>query len=36
VGNVRNDSAELLVADTQQAKEPEEPFLPGFMSETNG
>jgi putative SOS response-associated peptidase YedK len=36
VGNVRNDSADLLAADTQQAKQLEEPFLPGFMNETSG
>jgi len=36
VGNVRNDSAELLAADTQQTKQPEELFLPGFLNETNG
>ncbi len=35
VGNVRNDSAELLAADTQQTNI-EEPFLPGFMNETSG
>jgi putative SOS response-associated peptidase YedK len=30
VGNVRNDSADLLVADTQQNAQPDEPLLPGF------
>jgi putative SOS response-associated peptidase YedK len=36
VGNVRNDSAELLAADTQQTKQPEELFLPGLLNETDG